>query len=94
MSTAIIGRPSLVDLQAEFSRSLRKLLDARLAEPFERRRIADLRALLESLPLATDEFALAARRLQNADRYLRSRERGAARYELRLLDGSLKHRLS
>ena len=45
--------------------------------------------LLESLPLSTSEFGLATTRLNNARRYLESSERGAARYELRLLIGGL-----
>jgi hypothetical protein len=49
----------------------------------------DIGGLLRSLPLATDQYALASRRLANASRYLTAGERGAAEYELRLLDGSL-----
>jgi hypothetical protein len=45
--------------------------------------------LLRSLPLATEQFALASRRLANARRYLTAGERGAAVYELRLLEGVL-----
>ncbi len=45
--------------------------------------------LLESLPLATQEFDLAGIRLRNARRYFQSDEIGAARYELRLLRGQL-----
>ena len=45
--------------------------------------------LLESLPLTTSEFSVAMNRLNNARRYLESDERGAARYELRLLIGGL-----
>ena len=45
--------------------------------------------LLESLPLSTSEFGLAMNRLNNARRYLKSNECGAARYELRLLIGGL-----
>ena len=47
--------------------------------------VDNLRTLFESLPLASGEFGLAVNRLQNAQRYLRSDEIGAARYELRLL---------
>ena len=53
--------------------------------------VAAARSMLEALPLATDEFALACRRLQNAQHYLRYAEPGAAWYELRLLSGSLAH---
>ena len=45
--------------------------------------------LLESLPLATSEYELAHRRLENAQRYIDSKEAGAANYELRLLAASL-----
>lgn len=43
--------------------------------------------ILESLPLATVEYDLARRRLENAQRYVRSGEKGAARFELRLVLG-------
>ena len=49
----------------------------------------DLSELLRSLPLASDQYAVASRRLANARRYLTVGERGAAEYELRLLEGSL-----
>ncbi len=38
--------------------------------------------LLESLPLATDEFGLARTRLGNASRYWHTNERGAATWEV------------
>jgi hypothetical protein len=38
--------------------------------------------LLETLPLSTEEFGIAASRMRNADRYLRSQEYGAANWEL------------
>lgn len=47
--------------------------------------------LLESLPLASDAFNTATNRLKNARRYLRSDERGAARYEIQLLANSLRN---
>ena len=50
---------------------------------------AELQRIIESLPLSTDEFGLAMNRLRNASRYLRSHERGAARYELKMLARSL-----
>ena len=52
--------------------------------------LQQVRDLLESLPLATDEYSTATNRLRNAHRYLVSKERGAARYELQLLSGSLR----
>ncbi len=51
---------------------------------------ANVKRLLDALPLNTEEFGLAGNRLQNAGRYLRSRERGAACYELKLLSLSLR----
>ena len=46
------------------------------------------RKVLEALPLATEE-ALMRNRLANAQSHLEAGERGAARYELRLLACSL-----
>ncbi len=40
---------------------------------------------LHALPLPPDEWALARSRLRNARCYLRAGERGAARFEIRLL---------
>ena len=54
-----------------------------------REKIAEIRQLLEAVPLSTSEFGLATVRLDNAERYLNYGEPGAARYELRLLAGSL-----
>jgi hypothetical protein len=48
-----------------------------------------VRGRLEALPLPTEAFALAVRRLDNARTYLRAGETGAATYELRLLLASL-----
>src|SRR5260370_23157802 len=51
-----------------------------------------LRTMVESLPLSSGEFCVAMNRLRNAQRYLTGNEIGAARYELRLLLGSLHAR--
>jgi len=51
--------------------------------------LAEVHQLLEALPMATGEFGLAINRLKNAGRYLQSCERGAARWELASLLGSL-----
>ena len=51
--------------------------------------IAELQRILETLPLSTGEFGVATNRVRNASRYLRSQERGAARYELKMLARSL-----
>ena len=50
------------------------------------------RKALEALPLATEEAAVMRNRLANAQSYLEAGERGAARYELRLLACSLANR--
>lgn len=51
---------------------------------------SDLDALLLSLSLPSEAIAAARRRLAAAQRFLRSNEVGAARYELRLLLGELE----
>lgn len=43
------------------------------------------RAALDALPLTTGEAGVMRNRLANAQNYLQAGERGAARYELRLL---------
>jgi hypothetical protein len=45
--------------------------------------------LLESVPLSTDAYALAGRRLRNAQAYAARSEFGAAAFELRLLHNQL-----
>ena len=50
------------------------------------------RKALEALPLATEEAAVMRNRLANAWNYLEASERGAARYELRLLACSLANK--
>jgi hypothetical protein len=47
-------------------------------------------AMLAALPLSSSEFGIAGNRLNNARRYIYSAERGAARYELRLLERTLQ----
>jgi hypothetical protein len=49
--------------------------------------------LLQTLPLASEPFGVAMNRIRNARRYLRSREVGAAHFELRLLASTLKREL-
>ena len=43
--------------------------------------LQQVRDLLDSLPLASDDHSTATNRLRNAHRYLVSQERGAASYE-------------
>ena len=65
-----------------------------LQRPFEEDTITVLGRILESLPLSTAEYGVAANRLENAGRYMRSEENGAASYELRMLARSLGRNLS
>ncbi|MCO6459136.1 MAG: hypothetical protein J5I93_27825 [Pirellulaceae bacterium] len=90
MNALHTARPSVDLLARQISQGLRRLIDSPGSRTVSRQQLADSRLLLEALPMATNEFAVARRRLQNADRYLRSDEWGAARYELRLLYGMLR----
>ena len=58
-----------------------------------RRKLDDLSDFIQRLALGTDEFNLATARINNARRYIDSQEFGAAKYEIRLLIGGLRHRL-
>lgn len=53
-------------------------------------KLPDLRDLIDALPLSSGDYCTAVNRISNAKRYLESNERGAARYELKLLDSSLR----
>ena len=53
-------------------------------------RLHDVIGLLESLPLATDEFGLARTRLANACQYSGSNEPGASAWEIRNLLNQLR----
>jgi hypothetical protein len=60
----------------------------RVREQLQRRispKLADMLAVLESMPLASGEFAMARARTESLKRYADAREWGAADYELRLL---------
>lgn len=48
------------------------------------------RRMLETVPLATDQYDVIVLRLNNCKRYLLSSERGAAAYELKLMAGTLE----
>lgn len=50
----------------------------------------EVQELLEALPLSSGDFSRVLNNLRNAQRYLRSRESGAASYELRLLAGAVR----
>jgi len=83
-----------VDTTQQISRSilqcLERLQQKRQLDDAAHDDFATARAMLETMLLPTDEFDLACRRLQNAQHYLRYTEPGAAWYELRLVEGSLK----
>ena len=49
-------------------------------------------AMLQALPLSTDQHGVALSLLKNAQRYFSANEPGAARFELRLLLGNLQER--
>jgi hypothetical protein len=51
----------------------------------------DVSVLIATVPLTTEEYDLAAQRLQNAMRYTKQGETGAARYELAALVRRLNH---
>jgi hypothetical protein len=52
--------------------------------------LGEVQALLEALPLSSDDFCRVSNNLKNAERYLESQERGAAAYELRLIAGTVR----
>ena len=52
--------------------------------------IDQLEDLLQTLPLASDDFGFAINRLGNAKRYLQSAETGAARWELNTLANQIR----
>ena len=78
-------------IQRDFRQTIEQVLRSlqRGADVIDR--LQQVRELLDSLPLPTDEYSTAFNRLRNAHRYLISQERGAARYELALLAASLRY---
>lgn len=82
---------NLADIGHDLMRCLDRLVQRRCLDQRALEDLESARDLLESLPLDTCEFDLARARLKNAERYLRSSECGAARYELRLLAASVKY---
>ncbi len=66
-----------------------RLLQKRRLDDATEQDFASARVMLDALPLSTQEYDLACRRLQNAQHYLRYIEPGAAWYELRLVARSL-----
>lgn len=53
-----------------------------------------IRGLLDCLPMDTVEYNMANLRIKNAQRFLESNEAGAAKFEIRMLRGSLKNYLA
>lgn len=82
---------TLPDTYHTVSRRLEDLLNG-TARGNSQEDLSLIESVLHSLPLATDEFGLAQNRIRNARRYYQAREVGAARYELRLLMCSLRHK--
>jgi hypothetical protein len=70
---------------------LRPPYNRSLPESDPRDHLESVRSLLESLPLSTGEYGIGQNRLRNAERYLKSQEHGAARFELQMLAGSLRN---
>jgi hypothetical protein len=77
-------------LQVRFQEAIDSLLRQVTRDADRSAALAQARAVLETLPLTTEEFGLAVNRLANAQRYFQSGERGAAWYELRLLRRSFE----
>ena len=84
---------TFLDTYQTISRRLEDLLNGKGGDnPHED--LIRIESFLDSLPLATDEYGLAQNRIRNARRYFQAHEVGAARYELRLLMCSLRHRFA
>lgn len=84
--------------QRDVSRQIERMLE-RLSQPISDRlqtgeRLHELRQLLGCVLLGTADYDVALARIGNAQRYLGSDEKGAARYELRLLVAGLRAQLS
>ena len=81
--------PPLEDLRRRAVARLRSLLQTLSGQASDTAELDSLSSLFGSLQPHAAESGWAAKRLQAAQRYLRSQEVGAARYELRLLLGSV-----
>lgn len=89
--TTLPTTPSIQQVHQSIQQTLAHLMQSRHLDDRAEGTFQAARGLLESLPLSTDQFGLACRRLDNARHYLVFTEPGAARYELRLLVSSLKY---
>lgn len=84
---------TFLDTYHTVSQHLEDLLNGKSGDnPYED--LIRIESFLDSLPLATDEYGVAQNRIRNARRYFQAHEVGAARYELRLLMCSLRHRFT
>jgi len=82
---------SLQDMFAPMLKLLTKLTQQLREGLSGNTELEDMRFLLETLPLTTEQFGLATNRIQNAYRYFKASERGAARWELDALRQQLKN---
>ena len=80
---------SIEQSRNQLMKHLRNFLDGSLSNSTWVDGLLDTLAMLATLPLSTDEYGLATRRVHNARRYLTANERGAACFELQLL-GSIR----
>ena len=81
--------PTSEEIRLQLIRKVEELVECALHDRSPFAGFEEARALLESLPLGSDEFCAASNRLMNALRYILSDEPGAARFELILLSRSL-----
>ena len=88
-STGKQHRFSIDEVRADVTNRLRLLLPRLGNRAFAVAELNDLRDMLNSLPLDSEDFGVAINRLKNCYRYLCSNEIGAARYELKLLLGNM-----
>lgn len=77
-------------IRSELFQTLQYLLRAIHRDQDVLDELQQVRDLLDSLPLTSGEYGTATNRLRNAHRYLVSKERGAARYELQMMTGMLR----
>jgi len=82
-------RFSIDEVRTEVTTRLRLLLPRLGSRSFAIAELNDIRDILNSLPLDSEDFGVAVNRLRNCYRYLCSNESGAARYELKLLLGNV-----
>ena len=75
----------LVQVQEALGKGVESLLEQTFDSIVSAPEWDELAELIESFPLPTAQFALAMNRLNNARNYFVAGERGAARFELRLL---------